>query len=196
VTSEHPIERVIAILMGEGFRPIDRTLTVASVPFPFAAVLLATGKAPDLVVVVDTVEDNELRIRQKLEGLGRALDVAGSRRPVTAILVGPKPSELTINAVSRVCRVLPVGTPVGPDANRQLRDWLAVLLPLRLADPNAAIADPIGELAAELPDSLDLNLRTALLNAAAQGTVHVRRVLAAALAVPLEDVVHVTEDPA
>lgn len=188
MTTDTPIERVIGILTEAKYRSVSLPLTVASVPFEFAAILVGTGKAPDLIVVADTVEETELRIRQKIDSLGRALDVAGSRRPLTAILVGPKPSELTLNVISRVCRVLPVGTPTGGDANSQLRDWLAVLLPLPLPIPSQALADPQGELAQRLPKDLDEHLQAKLLAASAKGAKGVQRVLGELLAEPLASV--------
>jgi hypothetical protein len=172
-----PIDRVIEILAGANYRRTTRPFTVASVPFEFAAVLVGTGRAPDLIVIVDTVVDSELRIRQKIDALGRALDVAGSRRPLTAVLVGPKPSDATLDVMSSVCRVLPVGTPTGDQAEAQLRDWLAVLLPLPLPDPNQTVADPEGELRERIPDGLDQALQSAVLASAAQGPTAVRRAL-------------------
>jgi hypothetical protein len=188
LTTATPIERVVGILTEANYRPVSRPFTVASVPFEFAAVLVGTGKAPDLIVVADTVEDTELRIRQKIDSLGRALDVAGSRRPLTAVLVGPKPSDLTLDLVGRVCRVLPVGTPTGGDAESQLRDWLAVLLPLPLPDPNQAVADPQGELGQRLPKDLDEHLRTELLKASSQGAKGVQQALGQLLVEPLAEI--------
>jgi hypothetical protein len=188
LTTATPIERVIGILTEANYRAITRPFTVASVAFEFAGVLVGTGKAPDLIVVVDTVEDTELRIRQKIDALARALDVAGSRRPLTAVLVGPKPSDLTLDAVSQVCRVLPVGTPTGENAETQLREWLAVLLPLPLPDPTQALADPRGELLRDLPKDLDEHLITELLQASTHGAKTVQRGLGQLLAAPLTGV--------
>lgn len=95
--------------------------------------------------VIDTLVESETRVRQKIEGLARALDLVSSRRPLTAILVGPLPNTTTIEAIARVCRVLQVGTPTGSTADQSLRDALAVLLPLELPDVSGAIADPLGE---------------------------------------------------
>jgi hypothetical protein len=194
VTTATPMERVVEILTAAKYRPASRPFTVASIPFEFAAVLVGTGRAPDLIVVVDTVAEPELRVRQKIDGLGRALDVAGSRRPLTAILVGPKPSDITLDIMSRVCRVLPVGTPTGGDAETQLRDWLAVLLPLPLPDPNQALADPQGELLARLPDNVDDELRSKMLSAAAHGPKAVQRALKERIAKALVDVESLSRD--
>jgi len=194
VTTATPIERVVEALTAAKYRPSLRPLTVASVPFEFAAVLVGTGRAPDLIIVVDTVAEPEHRIRQKIDSLGRALDVAGSRRPLTAILVGPRPSDMTLDVISRVCRVLPVGTPTGGDAESQLRDWLAVLLPLPLPDSDQTVADPQGELLAHLPEGIDSELRSKLLSAAARGPKAVQRALKERLTRALVDVERLSGD--
>jgi hypothetical protein len=84
VTTITSLDRVIQILVTAKYCRASTPLTVASVPFHFTAVLFGANRAPDLIVIVDTVEESEHRIRQKIESLGRALDVAGSRRPLTA----------------------------------------------------------------------------------------------------------------
>jgi hypothetical protein len=183
-----PVGRVIQMLVTAKYRRVSMPLAVASVPFNFAAVLIGTDRAPDLIVIADTVEEPEIRIRQRIESLGRALDVAGSRRPLTAILVGPKPSDSTLDVVGRVCRVLPVGTPVGDEAEAALRDWLAVLLPLPLPDPSKSLANPMGELQDHLPSGLDEALQTAVLAAASYGELAVQTVLKERLSAVLSEV--------
>jgi hypothetical protein len=187
-----PLDRVIQILVTAKYCRVSTPLIVASVPFHFAAVLIGADRAPDLIVIVDTVEDPELRIRQKIDSLGRALDVAGSRRPLTAILVGPKPSDSTLDLLSRVCRVLPVGTPVGDEAETALRDWLAVLLPLPLPDPSKVLANPMGELQSHLPKGLNETLQSGVLAAASRGRAAVQMALKECLATALADVESLT----
>lgn len=67
-----------------------------------------------------------------VEGIGRALDVARSRRPLTLAIVGPRPESEVLTALSRFARVLVVGE-LADEAS--LANWLAVLLPLRLPQP-------------------------------------------------------------
>jgi len=177
MTPSTPVERVVAILKEAGYRELSLPLTVASVPFDFAAALVGTNKAPDLIVVIDTLLDSDVRTQQKIDSLGRALDVTGSRRPVTAVLAGPRPLDLTIEAIGRVCRVLPVGTPTGPDANRLVQEWLAVLLPLDLPDASKAVADTDNELAKHLPTNLDFYVQKAILDEVPNGVSAVRTVL-------------------
>lgn len=181
MTSTSPVDRVVEVLLGAKLLLMKQPLVVASVPFEFPALLIGTGNSPDLIVVADSVTDTEPRIRQKLDGFSRALDVAGSRRPLTAVIAGPKPSDATLEVLGRVCRVLPVGTPSGDGADAALRDWLAVLLPLRLPDANAATADSSRELAKALPAGLDDGLRKSLLDAASKGSSSVQEALKEAI---------------
>ncbi len=52
-----------------------------------------------------------------------------SRRPLTLVLVGPRPDSKVISLLSRYARVLPVGESADEEG---LANWLAVLLPLML----------------------------------------------------------------
>ena len=62
----------------------------------------------------------------------RQLDVVRSRRPLTVVLVGPRLESTTLAALSRYARVLPIGETTDDE---NLRNWLAVLLPLKLPRP-------------------------------------------------------------
>lgn len=164
------IARVASLLLAEGYRPLSMPLRIGAVPFEFAAAMLGPDRTPDLVLVVDTIDELEGRVRQKIVALSRALDVVGSRRTLTAILAGPRPQASTLEVLGRVCRVLPVGTPVDASADEQLHDALAVLLPLRLPEPTDAVADPMGELSRQMPGDIDQVLRDAVLQRASEGS--------------------------
>jgi hypothetical protein len=75
-----------------------------------------------------------------------------SRRPLTAILVGPRPTSATLDAMTRVCRVLPVAPVDGREFEEVLNEWLAILMPLVLPQPSSQLADPLNELLAALAD--------------------------------------------
>ena len=132
MTLGQPIARVVSLLEGSGYRTLDRPIRVGGIPFEFDA-MLAGESSLNLVAVVDTVTEHEERVREQVEGLSRALDLVGSRRPLTVVLVGPPPGLLLTHALARVCRVLAVGTPTGANADEELNDALAVLLPLELS---------------------------------------------------------------
>jgi hypothetical protein len=100
---------------------------------------------------------------------------------LTAILTGPRPNSSTIEALGRVCRVLPVGTPLGLESEPTLRDSLAVLRPLQLPEPTDTIADPIGELSRQVAADVDPTVKAAVLLGAAQGSDAVEETLRALL---------------
>jgi hypothetical protein len=177
VIADSRLNRIVSLLEKSGYRVLDSPLAVGSARFDFAVALVGTEHRPDLIVVIDSVEETEIRIRQKLEALSRALDLAGSRRPLTAILVGPRPSQPTLEAIARVCRVLPVGTVSGSDANQTIHDWLAVLLPIELPSATGSLADSLSELARHAPEVIGQPLASELISAANSGADAVRDLL-------------------
>jgi hypothetical protein len=131
MTATTPVERVAELLEGVNYRRIAIPVTIGGIEFVFPALFVGTRLSQDLIVVVDSTVEKEERILQKIEGLARVLDRLRSRRPLTTIVVGRRPSNEIMDAMFRVSRVLPVGT-ASDTAN--LTDWLSVLLPLDLPD--------------------------------------------------------------
>lgn len=143
--SEGPVQKVVNVLTACGYKEKPSPILVSSVPFEFAATLLGSDRSNDLIVVVDTLMEKSPRIRQKIEGLARALDLASSRRPLTVVLVGPSLLPGTADALSRVSRVLAVGTPIGEPGLTEIHDALAVLMPLIIPNTSEIAADPLEE---------------------------------------------------
>jgi len=175
MTKHHgPVDRTINMLKAAGYRQCEVPLSFAGMQFEFVAVLAGSPRALDLIVIIDTLSEPELRIRQKVEGLSRALDLVKSRRPLTTIIVGPPLRSSVAEALSRVSRVLQVGTPTGEHADNRLRDAVAALLPPDVRDINEALADPLGELRQRLNDVGHLGL---LLDASLYGSQSVSQTL-------------------
>lgn len=191
-------------LLEAGFVDVETPLRVAGVEFAFTTAMRGqNGRALDLVLVFDTTtgsngDRDAGRIRQRVEALGRALDVTGSRYVVTAILAG---AALTVGveALAEVCRVLTVdevpldsyGDPVDPDARRSLDDQILLLLPLTLP-PSTTTEGNGGEAAMEqlvkaLPKSVDRALVAALVDASERGEDAVATAVAVAVARPLAE---------
>jgi hypothetical protein len=126
---------------------------LAGLQFDVSAVLVGADRSSDLVIVEDTVASTSREIRIRIETIARAMDALDSKRPITAILIGPRPSAVELDAMSRVARILPVGSSSLPDQGDALRNWLAVLLPLQLPPTGNRLADPL----TELSDQLDSN---------------------------------------
>jgi hypothetical protein len=168
-------------------QPVD----VGGIPFKFSAMLAGTDSL-DLVVLVDTVEDGpEERIRQEVDGLARVLDVAGSRRPLTVVLIGPRWRELTERAIARVARVLVCEVVVGGDAKAALRDALAVLLPLDVdVEPTPDTSSEFWpNVRSRLEAAVDDGDLRAVLAMAPKGTELVRDAMVRYLSAPMEPLV-------
>lgn len=164
-----PVERVVELLESGNYRPLKNPIEIGTLSFEFAEVMAGTDTLFDLIVIADTtVESNETRLRRKVEALARALDMVESRRPLSLVLVGPSLSDITFRELSRICRVLQPGTPTGADAERELRDVLAVLLPLEVAAGGAASIHPLADVRARLPATLGSGAE-ALIEAAPNG---------------------------
>lgn len=165
MTSATPVDGVIEVLSQAGYRLLPHPLAIAGLLFDLPAALIGENPSPDLVIVADTALEPERNVLRKIEGVARALDVARSRRPLTAILVGPRPGAVTIDAMTKVCRVLPIGVMQQGAATSLLENWLAVLLPLHIPEPNnetAASVETIIDASADLDQQL---LNTILLAA-------------------------------
>lgn len=136
-------ETVFEILTQEGgYRPLGKSIKIGSQSFDFTYVLVAGVRANDLVIVIElTGASDDAQITRSVLAFTRALDVLGSRRSVTAVLTSGQADTDLVNSINRVCRVLPVGAPSGPMAEELLRDWLAVLLPLKSPTPVVHLAD-------------------------------------------------------
>jgi len=179
-------EEVVTVLVGAGYRTLSLPLTVASIPFDFTAVLVGTGQASDLLVVIDTVTENQdFVLRSKIEGLSRALDVAGSNRPLTAILVGPSPAMKSLEQLARVCRVLLVSSPTAAKEN-SISDALAVLLPLNLPLLGEPPADPLADLKTRISPDIEKPVFDALVAATPRGAESVEEAFRNLLEDPLK----------
>jgi hypothetical protein len=189
-------DRVIEILVNEGgYRELPRPFKVGSISFEFTHALVAGNRANDLVIVIDVKGDTaDDAVTRKVLALTRALDVMHSKRPVTAVLTSGQPRSETIQSISKVCRVLPVGAPVGPNADDAVRDWLSVLLPLSEPSGIDMLLDWEGDLRKTVPDAAKGALMDALIDAAPQGKKAVEDVLSKAVQAAINDALDADED--
>jgi hypothetical protein len=189
-------ESVIQILVGEGgYKELARPLRVGSLSFDFAHALIAGEKANDLVIVIelkgDTADDNVIR---KVLSLTRALDVLQSKRSVTVVLTSGQVAQSTVQSISRVCRVLPVGAPSGPKAIDTVREWISVLLPLAQPPPVETLIDWESDLRSSIPANAAGPLLEELLSAAPAGKLAVEQVLASTIQTPVASVLEDDQD--
>lgn len=184
MTAPTPVDRVAEVLAGAGYRRVATPLEIAGLQFDIPAAFVGASPSPDLILVADTAFDQDHRILKKIEGIARAMDVVRSKRPLTAVLAGPRPTSTVLDSMSRVCRVLPIGTILDEDADAVLRNWLAVLMPLNLPEPSASIADPLTEIASQV-GGLDPEVAS-LVDLAPQGADAVQSRLHAIISEPLD----------
>lgn len=172
------VETVFEILTKEGgYQPLGKPTKIGSQAFDFTHVLVAGEKANDLVIVIElTGATQDAQVTRSVLAFTRALDVLGSKRSVTAVLTAGQADNDLVNSISRVCRVLPVGSPTGPLAEEMVRDWLAVLLPLRSPPPVEHLADWKANLEKQLADDKPAVVR--LLQLAEAGREAVEEALA------------------
>ncbi|QNG45335.1 hypothetical protein [Sphingobium yanoikuyae] len=136
MSADLPADRVARVLVANGYRQIVPPLQLAGLTFEVAGAFVGLGHSADLVIVGDMAADGERKVVQQIEGIARALDVMRSHRPLTTVIVGPRPVGKMLEALAQVGRILPVGEAADP---ADLRDQLAVLLPLVL--PESLTAD-------------------------------------------------------
>lgn len=129
MTAAIPAERVAAVLKDAGYRRLDAPLEIAGLVFDVAGAFVGVGHSADLVIVGDMAANGEKKVVQQIEGIARALDVMRSQRPLTSIIVGPRPVGRNLQALSQVGRILAVEEAADP---KDLLDKLSILLPLKL----------------------------------------------------------------
>lgn len=180
-----PVARAVALLEEAEYEVVERPL-IAGIPFEFPAMLVGQ-RSLDLIAVIDLALDSDHdRVRRRVEGVARALDLVGSRRSLTVVLMGARPAHNVIQAIAGVARVLTVGSSSKNDA-ATLRDALAVLLPLELVTEKE---DPIStgwektrtKLLNDHPEELE-----AILAAASHGKEAVTEAVREVLSEPIED---------
>lgn len=189
-----PLVQAIANrLLMSGYQEVETPFKVASVSFDFTRALRGRdGRSLDLVVIVDTTtggfEDTDfVQVKRRIEALSRALDIAGSRLVLTAILAGAA-TRNDIESLSETCRVLIVesisvasdGAPKSEKARQQLEDRIRLLLPLEIPPrDDGERGDMTSEeaLRTKLPKTIDQDFLTALLSSSHQGEEAVEREL-------------------
>lgn len=131
MTAVVPAERVAEVLLSAGYRRVASPLEIAGLTFDIAGAFVGGAHSADLVVIGDMAADGERKVVQQIDGIARALDVMRSRRPLTTVIVGPRPVGKSLESLAQVSRILAVEEAIDID---DLRDRLAVLLPLKIPD--------------------------------------------------------------
>ncbi len=183
MTAGNPLEAVTTTLVKAGYHQIPPPQRVVGINYEFAAMLVATKRSQDIVVIIDSLQDDGSRAQQQVEAFARRLDLIRSTRPLTVVAVGPPLRPAAGEAISRVARLLVVGVPK-QHFDRQVADALAVLLPLPV-DATQPNIDPLSELQGRLSSDLLSRPYSALIEAASRGADAVTSALAELLTEPL-----------
>ena len=144
------VETVLAVLASVGFKPLPKPLVVAGTTFEFDAAAMGTGVSHDLVVVGGQDAEAD-RLTQLLSGLSLSLDRLGSCRPVSLVLLGPRPDLTVLSHLEDCARVMLIKSEQ-PTA-KETREAIAVLLPLHLPTARQVSVDPVEELVGNLGES-------------------------------------------
>jgi len=183
---------IIEKLLSAGYLRIETPFRVASVEFEFTAVFRGPeARGLDLVLLLDTAvgdhgETEGDRVLNRIEALGRALDISGSKFAMTAIFSGAPLGSQILERVSGVCRVLNVNEinisdRLTPVQSIGVDDQIRSLLPLALdtwGTTSSKDREPFDLLTQSLPETVDDVLRETVLKASSRGEAAVLHVLA------------------
>jgi len=167
-----PVGRIASKLVEAGYIRLPEALVIGGMKLDFSAAFVLQKSSTELVLVSDTAGEDDALLVRKILGVARALDVSRSRRSLTLVLAGPRPKPATLESLGRVCRVLPVDGFTSADADAVVRNWLAVLLPLKLPQAEGSATNPLTKLETR-SRKLDEPLRH-LIDLATQGESAVR----------------------
>lgn len=167
MTDSTPVGRVAAVLEDAGYVRIANGLQVGELKFQFPAAFVKAKSSAELILVADTAVESETQLTRKVDGVARALDIASSTRSLTLVVTGPRPSASALESLGRVCRVLPTGDITGDDGDQVVKNWLAVLLPLSLPQPESVVGNSLARILAAAQD-LDETTRK-LIDVASRG---------------------------
>jgi hypothetical protein len=167
MTDSTPVGRVTVALEDAGYQRIASGLQIGEMRFRFPAAFVKAKSSAELILVADTASESEAQLTRMVDGVARALDIAASTRSLTLVVTGPRPSAAALESLGRVCRVLPTGSISGDDGDEVLKNWLAVLLPLSLPQPESVAGNSLARIHAAA-QNLDDTTRK-LIDFASQG---------------------------
>ena len=167
------LDAIVRVLEESKFRRLPVPLVVAGTSFGFDAAFIGTEVSQDLIIV-GGVATEAGRLAQLVSGLNRSLDRLESRRPVSLVLVGPRPSRALLARLESQVRVMALDTFQPTEA--LVRDTLAILRPLQLPSAGEATIAPLDDVRERLSDRITDD-HLALIDAARSDREAVREVL-------------------
>lgn len=172
-------------MLAGGFASIGSTLRVAGVPFDVVGSYVAGPGSLDLVVVVDATEGTSDQLQRGfwlIERVARALDQAGSRRPLTALILHDDGAKrVPTEDFLRLARVLLV------TGENRVPHELAPIMPLVFEKSSGTGQDPMADLLERNRSGKHGSRRAALIEAARHGADHVETTLLEWLDEPFDE---------
>lgn len=159
------------LLEEAGFEKLPSSFIVGSVSFDSMTAFIGPPGSLELIVLAEVAAvtaSATAEVRWRVERVARALDSAGSRRPLTAVLISKLsiPSEL-VDSVLRVARVVTVNSKL------DIASQLAPLLPLPSSSSGAEETDAIERLMPYLRGNRDAPQLRRLIEDSRKGAVAV-----------------------
>jgi hypothetical protein len=185
MTSRGIIIRVDEMLVSAGYSKMGAKIEIGTIPFQFDSILVSDSFALDLVLVVD-VELNMEGLRTRIRNLSRALDLDGSRRSITAILVAPVLNSALVQEIAALCRVLVLEGLDNEMSQSELHEALAILLPFDLPESKRRSIDAVAAISGFIPNGFSPMMQD-FTNAAAESSGAVESVLKSHLAMLINE---------
>lgn len=162
-------------MIAGGFQSIGSSLVVGGVPFKVLGAYAAGPGFLDLVLVVDATEGTSNQLQRGywlVERVARSLDQAGSRRPLTALILhDDTAARVPTEDFLRLARVLLVTS-----ADRVERE-LAPILPIVFETNSDTAEDPLQDLLKRNRSGKDGPSKVSLIDAAQLGAGQVEAAL-------------------
>ena len=142
------IDEVSILLEDSGFKKLPTPFTLNGISFSFPAAFLGQPPPNDLILIINTDLESESRLSRRVHGLTRALDLAGSKKPLTNIIFGNNVKSSFLESLSYLSRVVPLDKA----SHEEAKNRLAILLPLEIPQATSTTTEPLIELLSELTD--------------------------------------------
>lgn len=158
-------EQATALLKREGYEPIRAPFTVGRIEFQIDGLFAGPADTLTLVLVLDgpTSREEAGNLYWLTQRLVRALDAEGSRRSVTAVLVGGNPTDRVVAELQSIARVLLL------DGSLPTDRMLAPLVRLETRQAAPSFSNGLALLATYLEGTPQTSGLSTLLEAARQG---------------------------
>ena len=161
------VSHCLLVLQEGGYQVQSEALRIVDLSFGFDQVLTGPHGRQALVLLVDQEELAVDALKRRLSSLTLALSRTGSRRPVTLILVSPRPTPQDIDALRQLARLVAIDRVAQTAIS--LDDNLREFRPLDITDVSAPLFEASDELKKALGSEASSPQARKLIRAASRG---------------------------